>query len=63
MTDVIRILVMFAAFALIGTGLWMLSKQVGTRFKATLMILAGVVMILNVWISSLPMAQSVEATR
>lgn len=45
---------MFAAFALIGTGVWMLVKRVGTRLKAGLMIAAGVVTIFNVWINSLP---------
>ena len=45
---------MFAAFALIGTGVWMLVKRVGTRLKAGLMIAAGAVTIFNVWINSLP---------
>ena len=45
---------MFAAFALVGTGVWMLVRGVGTRLKAGLMIAAGVVTIFNVWINSLP---------
>ena len=45
---------MFAAFALIGTGIWMLVKRVGTRLKAGLMIGAGAVTIFNVWVNSLP---------
>ena len=45
---------MFAAFALIGTGVWMLAKRVGTRLKAGLMIAAGVVTIFNVWVNTLP---------
>lgn len=54
MTDVLVTLAMFAAFALIGTGAWMLIKRVGTRLKAGLMIAAGAVTIFNVWIASLP---------
>ena len=46
---------MLAAFALIGTGVWMLVKRVGTRLKAGLMITAGVVTIFNVWVNSLPL--------
>jgi hypothetical protein len=46
---------MFAAFALIGTGIWMLVKRIGTRLKAGLMIGAGVVTIFNVWVNSLPL--------
>ena len=45
---------MFAAFALIGTGAWMLAKRVGTKLKAGLMIAAGVMTIFNVWVNSLP---------
>ena len=45
---------MFAAFALIGTGVWMLVKRVGTPLKAGLMIAAGAVTIFNVWINRLP---------
>lgn len=44
---------MFAAFALIGTGGWMLVKRVGTRLKAGLMIAAGAVTIFNVWVNTL----------
>ena len=45
---------MLAAFALIGTGVWMLIKRVGTKLKAGLMIAAGVVTIFNIWVNSLP---------
>ena len=55
MTDVLVAVAMFAAFALIGTGLWMLAKGVGTRLKAGLMIAAGVVTIFNVWVNTVPM--------
>ena len=46
---------MFAAFALIGTGVWMLVKRVGTRLKAGLMIAAGAVTIFNLWVNTLPL--------
>lgn len=52
MTDLLLGLAMLAAFALIGTGLWMLAKGVSTRLKAGLMIAAGVVTIFNVWVST-----------
>ncbi|QXQ05227.1 hypothetical protein KX816_13215 [Sphingosinicellaceae bacterium] len=55
MTDILVAVAMFAAFALIGTGLWMLAKGVGTRVKAGLMIAAGVVTIFNVWVNTVPM--------
>lgn len=43
-----------AAFALIATGIWLLRQPGGNRLKATLMMLAGVVILFNVWINSLP---------
>ncbi len=52
MTDVLLGIAMLAAFALIGTGLWMLGKRVGTPLKAGLMIAAGVVTIFNVWVNT-----------
>ncbi len=52
MTDVLLAVAMFAALALIGTGVWMLVKGVGTRLKAGLMIAAGLVTIFNVWVST-----------
>ncbi len=55
MTDILVAVAMFAAFALIGTGLWMLAKGVGTRVKAGLMIAAGVVTIFNVWVNTVPL--------
>ena len=49
---------MFAAFALIGAGVWMLVRGVGTRLKAGLMIAAGAVTIFNIWVNSLPPPQA-----
>jgi multisubunit Na+/H+ antiporter MnhC subunit len=54
MTDVLMALAMLAAFALIGTGVWMLVKRRGTRLKAGLMIAAGLVTIFNVWVNAVP---------
>ncbi len=54
MTDVLLGIAMLAAFALIGTGLWMLAKRVGTPVKAWLMVAAGVVTIFNVWVNTAP---------
>ena len=53
MNDVLLTLAMLAAFVLIGTGIWMLVKGVGTWLKAALMIAAGCVTIFNVWVSSI----------
>lgn len=55
MNDILIGLAMLAAFALIGTGLWMLAKGIGTRLKAGLMIAAGAVTIFNVWVSTVPL--------
>ena len=55
MTDLLLGLAMLAAFALIGTGAWMLAKGVGTRLKAGLMIAAGLVTIFNVWVNTVPL--------
>ncbi len=63
MTDVLLGLAMLAAFALIGTGFWMLAKGVGTKLKAWLIIAAGVVTILNVYLSTLPLEQTIEVVR
>lgn len=54
MTDVLIALAMLAAFALMGTGVWMLAKGLGTRLKAGLMIAAGLVTIFNVWVNAVP---------
>lgn len=43
-----------AAFALIATGIWLLRQPSGNRLKATLMIVAGIVILFNAWINTLP---------
>jgi type IV secretory pathway VirB2 component (pilin) len=43
-----------AAFALIATGIWLLRQPGGNRLKATLMIVAGIVILFNAWINTLP---------
>lgn len=63
MNDILLGLAMLAAFALIGTGFWMLAKRVGTKLKAWLMIAAGTVTIFNVYLSTLPVTQTIEVAR
>lgn len=43
-----------AALALIITGFWLVRQPGGNRTKAALMIVAGLVIIFNAWINSLP---------
>ncbi len=43
-----------AAFALIAAGVWLLRQPGGNRVKAALMIVAGLVILFNGWINSLP---------
>ncbi len=43
-----------AALALIITGIWLLRQPGGNRLKAGLMIAAGIVIVFNAWINSLP---------
>lgn len=43
-----------AAFALISTGIWLLRQPGGNRLKSILMMVAGVVILFNGWINSLP---------
>jgi hypothetical protein len=44
-----------AAFALIATGIWLLRQPCGNRLKAGLMVLAGVVILFNAWLNTLPL--------
>jgi hypothetical protein len=44
-----------AAFALIATGIWLLRQPGGNRLKAALMVLAGVVILFNAWLNTLPL--------
>ena len=50
-----------AAFALIATGIWVLRQPTGNRVKAGLMVVAGVVILFNAWINSLPVPQAPPA--
>lgn len=43
-----------AAFALIATGIWLLRQPGGNPLKAGLMIVAGLVILFNAWINTLP---------
>jgi hypothetical protein len=43
-----------AAFALIVAGIWLLRQPGANRLKAMLMIVAGLVILFNGWINSLP---------
>lgn len=44
-----------ASFALIATGIWLLRQPGGNRLKATLMVLAGIVILFNAWLNTLPL--------
>lgn len=44
-----------ASLALIVTGGWLLRQPGGNRAKAALMILAGLVILFNAWINTLPL--------
>ena len=43
-----------AAFALMATGIWLLRQSGGNRLKASLMIVAGLVILFNAWVNTLP---------
>ncbi len=43
-----------AAFALIATGIWLARQPGGNRIKAVLMMLAGLVILFNAWLNTLP---------
>lgn len=43
-----------AALALIAGGFWLVRQPGGNRVKSVLMILAGLVILFNAWINSLP---------
>ncbi len=60
MTDVSLLLGLSiaAALALIATGFWLLQQPGGNRLKASLMMVAGVVIVFNAWINSLPLPVS-----
>ncbi len=52
--QIILVLSVAAALALIVTGLWLVRQPGGNRTKAALMIVAGLVIAFNAWINSLP---------
>jgi hypothetical protein len=47
-------LTLVAALALMAGGLWLLSQPGSNRTKAILMMVAGVVVVFNAWLGSLP---------
>ncbi len=44
-----------AALALMATAIWLLRQPGGNRTKAGLMLIAGLVILFNAWINSLPL--------
>ena len=44
-----------AAFALMATGIWLLRQPGGNRLKASLMMVAGAVILFNAWLNTLPL--------
>ncbi|MEY3269446.1 MAG: hypothetical protein RL480_2206 [Pseudomonadota bacterium] len=43
-----------AAFALMAMGIWLLRQSGGNKVKAGLMVVAGLVILFNAWINTLP---------
>ncbi len=43
-----------AAFALMAMGIWLLRQSGGNKVKAGLMVVAGIVILFNAWINTLP---------
>ncbi len=58
-TSLISGLSAVAGFTLIATGFWLLRQPGGNRTKAGLMIVAGLVILFNVWIMTLPVTGGV----
>ena len=54
MIDTLLGLAVLAALALIGSGAWQLLKRRGKPLNAALMIGVGVILLINVWINTLP---------
>ena len=54
MTEALLSVAVLAAFALIGRGGWMLWRRRGKPLNAWLMIGAAVVLLINVWVGSVP---------
>jgi len=49
-----------AAFALIGGGIWALVRRRGKPLNAALMIGVGLIVLVNVWLNTLPLPPSVR---
>lgn len=60
--DIFAGLAAAAALALVVTGLWLLRQPGGNRTKAVLMVLAGLVVAGNAWISSLPVPATPDSS-
>ena len=56
MRDILLTLAVACIFALIGFGIWGL-RQPGPKLKPSLMIVAGLVMLFNLWLYLLPPPQ------
>lgn len=54
MTEALLSVAVLAAFALIGRGVWLLWRRRGKPLNARLMIGAAVVLLINVWLGSMP---------
>ena len=54
MTEALLSIAVLAAFALIGRGVWLLWRRRGKPLNAWLMIGAGTVLLVNVWVGSMP---------
>ena len=54
MTDALLAVAVLGAFVLIGGGGWALAKRRGKPLNAALMIGVGIVLLINVWLNTLP---------
>ncbi len=54
MTEALLSIAVLAAFALIARGVWLLWRRRGKPLNAWLMIGAGAVLLVNVWVGSMP---------
>lgn len=55
MTEVLLSIAVLAAFALIARAIWMLWRRQGKPLNAWLMIGVAAVLLVNVWVGSLPL--------
>ncbi len=56
MTEALLSAAVLAAFALIGRGVWLLWRRRGKSLNAWLMIGAAMVLLINVWLGSMPLS-------